>query len=97
MQKPCPRCKKIMRTNPRGRPRAPTGGGGGGQKGKGFGSLISLERPKEGPGKQGPIMTGEARTRGSMANPVILRCTTCRKDFEFRGGKLTEIKPHMLK
>ncbi len=29
---------------------------------------------------------------GTVANPVVMRCTTCRKNFEFRGGKLNEIK-----
>lgn len=37
--------------------------------------------------------TGDSkRMLGTANNPVVLRCTTCRKSFEFRGGRLTEIK-----
>ena len=28
---------------------------------------------------------------GSKSNPMILRCAKCRKDFEFKGGKVTLI------
>jgi hypothetical protein len=29
---------------------------------------------------------------GTASNPVVLRCTTCRKSFEFKSGRLTELK-----
>lgn len=32
------------------------------------------------------------RMLGTANNPVIFRCTKCRRNFEFRGGKLNEIK-----
>lgn len=28
---------------------------------------------------------------GSKTNPIVLRCTRCRKDFEFKGGKLIPV------
>lgn len=31
---------------------------------------------------------------GTAKNPIILRCTKCRKNFEFKGGRVTEIARH---
>lgn len=37
--------------------------------------------------------TGSAQKMlGTQNNPVIFRCTKCRRNFEFRGGKLNELK-----
>lgn len=57
MQKPCPKCGKLLKNMP--------------QK------------------VQGAIGTD---VRGSLTNPVLMRCAMCRKNFEFRGGKLHEVK-----
>lgn len=40
-------------------------------------------------------IAGSAKTgiQGSLKNPIVLRCTFCRKDYEIRGGKLVKKRP----